>query len=88
MLDALVPAIDHSWEKRRRTREVFVPLAHSLGHAQIDFGKAISVIGGVQCKLHYVEMALPYADAFFTEAFCDGHVSAFGWRQFIKHPHC
>ena len=28
-------------EKRRRTREVFVPLAHPPGHAQVDFGVAI-----------------------------------------------
>ena len=39
------------------------------------------------CKLHYFVMALPHSDAFFmkacpaetTEAFCDGHVSAFAF---------
>ncbi|MEP0507833.1 MAG: IS21 family transposase, partial [Aurantimonas coralicida] len=32
---------------RGRLRETFVPLAHSPGHAQVDFGEAIGVIGGV-----------------------------------------
>ena len=53
----------------------------------VDFGEALGVIGGVQRKLHYFAMALPHSDAFFikaypgetTEAFCDGHVSAFAF---------
>jgi len=78
---------DYVREKKRRTREVFVPLSHAPGHAQVDFGEALGVIGGVQRKLHYFAMALPHSDAFFiksypgetTEAFCDGHVSAFAF---------
>jgi len=78
---------DYVREKKRRTREVFVPLAHAPGHAQVDFGEALGEIGGVVCKLHYFAMALPHSDAFFikaypgetTEAFCDGHVSAFAF---------
>ncbi len=78
---------DYVREKKRRTQEVFVPLAHPPGHAQVDFGEALGEIGGVRCKLHYFAMALPYSDAFFikaypaetTEAFCDSHVSAFGF---------
>jgi transposase len=78
---------DYIREKKRRTREVFVPLTHPPGHAQVDFGEALGVIGGVQRKLHYFAMALPHSDAFFiktypaetTEAFCDGHVSAFAF---------
>jgi len=66
---------------------VFVPLSHPPGHAQVDFGEALGVIGGVQRKLHYFAIALPHSDAFFikaypaetTEAFCDGHVSAFAF---------
>ena len=76
---------DYVREKKRRTREVFVPLSHAPGHAQVDFGEALGIIGGVRRKLHYFAMALPHSDAFFikaypaetTEAFCDGHVSAF-----------
>src|SRR3984893_4875690 len=37
---------------RSRSREVFVPLAHPPGHAQVDFGECIGVIGGVRMKLH------------------------------------
>ena len=48
--------------RKRRTREVFVPLSHAPGHAQVDFGEALGVIGGVQRKLHYFAMALPYSD--------------------------
>ena len=78
---------DYVREQTRRTREVFVPLAHPPGHAQVDFGEALGEIGGVVRKLHYFAMALPHSDAFFikaypaetTEAFCDGHVSAFAF---------
>jgi transposase len=37
---------------RTGSREVFVPLAHPPGHAQVDFGECIGVIGGVRMKLH------------------------------------
>ena len=43
---------DYNREKRRRTLEVFVPLAHPPGHAQVDFGEALGEIVGVRCKLH------------------------------------
>ena len=70
---------------RRRTQEMFVPLAHPPGHAQADFGEALGVIGGVERKIHYFAFDLPHSDATFvvaypaesTEAFCDGHVKAF-----------
>lgn len=35
-------------EHGRRSREMFVPLAHFPGHAQADFGEAMVVIGGVE----------------------------------------
>lgn len=78
---------DYVREKKRRNREVFVPLAHPPGHAQVDFGEAVGVIGGVRRKLHYFAMVLPHSDAVFiktypaetSEAFCDGHVSAFAF---------
>ncbi len=68
-----------------RLRETFVPLVHPPGHAQVDFGEAIGIIGGVRQKLHLFFMDLPHSDAPFikaypaetTEAFLDGHVSAF-----------
>jgi hypothetical protein len=30
----------------------FRPLAHPPGHAQVDFGEAVGVIGGVRQKIH------------------------------------
>ena len=74
---------------RARGRETFVPLAHPPGHAQVDFGEAIAVIGGVRQKIHFFCMDLPQSDACFvkaypretTEAFLDGHVSAFGFFE-------
>ena len=84
---------DYVREHRRRTREMFVPLSHPPGHAQCDFGEAWAVIGGVKRKslplaeagIHFFVLDLPHSDAMFvraypaetTEAFCDGHVSAF-----------
>ena len=72
---------------RARGRETFVPLAHPPGHAQVDFGEAVAVIGGVRQKVHFFCMDLPQSDACFvkvypretTEAFLDGHVSAFAF---------
>jgi len=70
---------------RQRSQEMFVPLVHLPGHAQVDFGEALGVIGGVERKIHFLAMDLPHSDAIFvvgypaerTEAFCDGHVRAF-----------
>jgi transposase len=70
---------------RQRAQEMFVPLAHPPGHAQVDFGEALAVIGGVESKIHFFAFDLPHSDACFvvaypqerTEAFCDGHVKAF-----------
>ena len=72
---------------RARGRETFVPLAHPPGHAQVDFGEAVAIIGGVRQKIHFFCMDLPQSDACFvkaypretTEAFLDGHVSAFAF---------
>jgi transposase len=71
--------------QKARGRETFVPLSHPPGHAQVDFGEAVAVIGGVRQKIHFFCMDLPQSDSGFvkaypretTEAFLDGHVSAF-----------
>jgi transposase len=78
---------DYVRRTRTRRREVFVPLAHPPGHAQIDFGEAIGVIGGVKVKLHLFCMHLPHSDASFvkaypaetTEALLDGMASGFAF---------
>ena len=80
---------DHVRLCRARGRETFVPLAHPPGHAQVDFGEAVGVIGGVRQKIHFLCMDLPQSDACFlkaypretTEAFLDGHVSAFAFFE-------
>ena len=75
---------DYVRERRRRTKEMFVPLSHAPGHAQGDFGEARVIIDGVEQKAHYFVLDLPHSDGCFmkaypaetTEAFLDGHVSA------------
>src|SRR5580658_1063387 len=37
---------DYVHERRQRQREMFVPLRHDPGHAQVDFGESLAVIGG------------------------------------------
>ena len=66
-------------------QEMFVPRAHPPGDAQADFGEALVVIDGVECKAHYLVVNLPHSDDAFvqafpaetTEAFCEGHNAAF-----------
>ena len=78
---------DYVREHRRQTKEMFVPLSHPPGHAQCDFGEALVVIGGVEQKAHCFVLDLPHSDGCFvkaypaetTEAFLDGHVSAFSF---------
>ena len=68
-----------------RGQEMFVPLMHPAGEAQVDFGEALVVIAGVEQKAHYLVMDLPQSDDCFvaafpaetTEAFLEGHVRAF-----------
>ena len=68
-------------------REMFVPLTHAPGEAQVDFGEALAVIAGVEQKVHYLVMDLPHSDDCFvvafpaetTEAFLEGHVRAFAY---------
>jgi transposase len=74
-------------KQRLRQKEVFVPLVHPPGRAQVDFGEADIYLGGVKTRIHYFCLDLPHSDAIFvkaypaetTEAFLDGHVSAFAW---------
>ncbi len=47
-------------------QEMFVPLAHPPGDAQADFGEALVVIDGVECKAHYLVVDLPHSDDAFV----------------------
>jgi transposase len=59
---------DYVSVQRQRQREVFVPLRHDAGHAQVDFGEALAEIGGVERKIHFFAMDLPHSDACFAPA--------------------
>ena len=68
-------------------QEVFMPLIHRPGEAQVDFGEALVNLNGKLRKVHFFVMALPHSDASFvmaferecTETFWEGHVQAFGF---------
>jgi transposase len=67
--------------------EVFVPLAHPPGEAQVDFGQAEVMLDGAPATVAVFVMTLPHSDAIFccafprecTEAFLEGHVRAFAF---------
>jgi transposase len=79
---SIVRAAVAQWHQGRA--EVFVPLAHPPGEAQVDFGFAEVVVAGDRVKAAFFVMTLPHSDAFFvraypkecTESFQDGHVRA------------
>ena len=48
-------------ERRLRLREMFVPLRHDPSHAQVDFGEALAVIGGVPRSILYDNTKLAVA---------------------------
>lgn len=72
-------------ELRSRSQEVFMPLVHRPGEAQVDFGFALVKIRGQLTKVAFFVMALPHSDGLFiqaferecTETFWEGHVRAF-----------
>jgi transposase len=72
-------------EMRRLKGEVYMPLNHRPGEAQVDFGYALAKVSGVLRKVAFFVMALPYSDAFFvmsferecTESYWEGHARAF-----------
>lgn len=72
-------------ELLRVRQEVFMPLVHRAGEAQVDFGYALVKVAGVLRKVGFFVMVLPYSDAFFvmaferecTESYWEGHVKAF-----------
>src|SRR5512135_1536999 len=54
---------------RRSHAEVFVPLAHPVGEAQVDFGEAEILLDGRAAKVALFVMTLPYSDAIYVRAF-------------------
>ncbi len=72
-------------EIKRVNQEVFMPLVHRPGEAQVDFGFAVAKVAGVLRKIAFFVMVLPHSDAFFvmaferecTETYWEGHARAF-----------
>ena len=72
-----------SW--RQGHQEVFLPLSHPPGEAQVDFGEATVKLAGQETKVALFVMTLPYSGAIFmqvfprecTETFLEGHRQAF-----------
>jgi len=70
---------------KQRSREVFLPLSHPPGEAQVDFGFADIYLNGELTKVALFVMTLPFSDAIFcqvfprecTEVFLEGHKRAF-----------
>ena len=74
-----------AWKEQHK--EVFLPLSHPPGEAQVDFGEADVTLRGDTTRVALFVMTLPYSDAIFrqvfprecTEAFLEGHRRAFGF---------
>jgi transposase len=70
---------------RESHQEVFLPLSHPPGEAQVDFGEATIRLAGQETKVALFVMTLPYSGAIFiqafprecTETFLEGHRRAF-----------
>ena len=68
-------------------KEVFLPLVHPPGEAQVDFGFAKVIVAGVETDVAVFVLSLPYSDAVYiqvfprecTETFQEGHARAFAF---------
>jgi transposase-like protein len=60
--DKCLGLVDYMRLQRVRTREMFVALVHAPGETQADFGEALVVVAGVECKAHYFATDLPQSD--------------------------
>jgi transposase len=56
-------------ELKQRRQEVYVPLQHDPGEAQVDVGQALVKQGEKLRKALFFVMALPWSDAFYVQAF-------------------
>ncbi len=74
-------------EMKAGRKEVFLPLSHPPGEAQVDFGFADAVVAGAPTQVAVFVMSLPHADAVYCQAFprecletfLEGHVRAFAF---------
>ncbi len=72
-------------EWRQSRQEVFLPLSHPPGEAQVDFGEAVVELAGERLKVALLVLTLPCSGAIFVQAFprecgetfLEGHRRAF-----------
>ena len=68
-------------------KEVFLPLDHPPGEAQVDYGFATVTLAGIEAPVAVFVMSLPHSGAVYlqvfprecTETFLEGHVRAFAF---------
>ena len=80
---------------RQHNREVFLPLSHPPGEAQVDYGYADIYLRGELTKIALFVMTLPYSDAIYiqafprecTESFLEGHRLAFEFFGGVPDSH-
>ena len=76
-------------ELTQKNREVFVPLLHRPGEAQVDFGHALANVNGQLRKVAFFVMALPYGDAVLWPAtWLDSTVVCSNAARMIKPAGC
>lgn len=74
-------------ELKLRRKEVFLPLRHDPGEAQVDFGYAYVDLAGERQQVAIFVLSLPYCDAVYCQAFprecgevfLEGHRRAFAF---------
>jgi transposase len=62
---------------KRQSGEVFIPLRHDPGSAQVDVGEALVRQGGQLRKVRFFVMVLPHSDALFVQAFGQARTEMF-----------
>lgn len=67
-----------------RQKEMFMPLVHLLGHAQIDFGEADGYIGGRLVRFHYFCLDLPQSILYDNTKITVAKILGDGKRQRTK----
>ena len=60
---------DYVRAQKQSQQEMFVPLFHPPGDAQVDFGEADVMLCGVLRRVHYFVLSLPHSDDTFVMAF-------------------
>jgi len=78
---------------RGTMREVFMPLTHRPGEAQVDFGFALVKEAGILRRVPFFVMSLPHSGAVFvqvfericTEVFWEAHLRAFAFFRGVPH---